>query len=100
MRVGNAKKFKHALDRSILADPAMQCVERNIRLQPGEHIGDIAADIDTGDAIADALERFGASASRIERDRPFRRPSAHQHRNMFHEPPGVPPRRNAALSDN
>ena len=100
MRVGNAQNLEHALDRAVFADPAVQRVEGDVRLQLGEHVGDVAADVDARDAIAGALERVGAAASGIERDRPLRRPAAHQHRNMFHEPSGAPPRRNAALSDN
>src|SRR5476649_2953965 len=100
MRIGNAKDLENALNRSILADTSMQGVEGDIRLQFGEHFSNVAADIDPRNAIAGALERVGATASRIERDWPFRRPAAHQHRNMFHEPSGFPPRRDAALSDN
>ncbi len=87
MRVGDAQDFENALDRPVFADPAVQRVERDVGLQPCEDFGDVARDVDAGDAVAGLLERGGAAVSGIERDRPFRRPAAHQNRNMLHEPP-------------
>src|SRR5579863_1771264 len=59
----------------------------DVGLQLGEHVGDVAGDVDPRDAIACAFERVRATAPRIERDRPLRRPAPHKHRDMFHETP-------------
>ena len=54
-------------------------------LELGQHIGDVAIDIDAGDAKAFGFERLGAGLARAQRNLPLRREPAHQHRDMsFH----------------
>ena len=48
MGVGNAQDFQHALDRAVLADPPVQRIEGDVGLEPGEHFGDVAVDVDAG----------------------------------------------------
>ena len=55
MRVGNGEIFENALDGTILAEGPMQRIEDDVGLEFGKHRGDIAVDIDAGDAIAFAL---------------------------------------------
>ena len=62
MAVGNAEDFEDALQRAVLARTAVQHVERDVGLQHRQHGGDVAADIDLGDAVAVA---FGASAQAL-----------------------------------
>ena len=54
MSIGNAENFQHALQRAVFAGPAVQHVERDVGLGFGQRGGDIAADIDRRDAVAEA----------------------------------------------
>ena len=51
--------------------------------EPRQHLGDVALDVDARDAIAAGLQRVGAGVARRQRHRPFARPAAHQHRDVF-----------------
>ncbi|GLS28837.1 hypothetical protein GCM10007937_05440 [Mesorhizobium albiziae] len=64
MRVGNGKILEDALDRAILSERPMQGVERNIRLELGEHPTDIATDIDAGDLVTFLFKRIGTGIPR------------------------------------
>ena len=85
MGVGDAQDLEHALDRAVLAEASVQGVEGDVGLQPGERVGDRAVDVDAGDAIADRLERVGAAAAGVQRNRTLGRPAAHQDRDVFHD---------------
>ena len=78
MGVGNAEDFQDALQRAVLARPAVQHVEGDVGLERAQHGRDVAADIDAGDAVAGALERVGAGLAGAQRDLALRRPAAHQ----------------------
>ena len=52
MGIGDAKRLQQALDAAVLAVAAMQGVEADIGPELGEARGDVAADIDAGDAVA------------------------------------------------
>ena len=43
MGVGNAENFQKALQRAVLAGPAVQHVERDVGLGGGQRRGDLAA---------------------------------------------------------
>ena len=94
MRVGNFKKFQDRLDTAILAERAVQCVEDDIGLRVLEDLDDVSADIDAGDLEACALKCIRARFPGSKRHRSFRRPSPHQHRNVFrthtHSPSWTP----------
>lgn len=64
MGIGDAQHLQHALDRAILAARPMQGVEGDVGLQGRELRGYVSADIDLGDAIADAFQRPGAGLAR------------------------------------
>jgi hypothetical protein len=68
MAVGNAEDFEQALEATIFAERTVQQVERDVRLQPCQHLGDVAADVEARDAIAAALGRIGAIIARAQRD--------------------------------
>ena len=83
MAVGDAENLQDALQRAVLAGPAMQDIERDIGLEPAQHRRDITAGIDGGDAIADAGERIGAGFARTQRDLALGRPASHQNGDML-----------------
>ena len=84
MGVGNAQNLEHALDRSVLADLAVQGVEGDVGLEARQGVGDRAIDVDAGDAVAGGLERVGALPAGVQRHRTLGRPAAHQDRDVFH----------------
>ena len=43
MAVGNAENFQQALQRAVLARPAVQHIERDVGLRGGQRRGDVAA---------------------------------------------------------
>src|SRR5262249_26075756 len=67
-----------AVERAVLAGAAMQHVEGFLGLEGLQQGGDVAADVDAGDAIALLFERLGTGASGIDRHLPLGRPAAHQ----------------------
>ncbi len=77
-RVGNAENFKKALQRAVLAGPAVQHVERDVGFGGGQRRGDVAGDVDRGDAIAEAAKRIGAGFAGAQRDVALGRPAPHQ----------------------
>ena len=83
MAVGNAENFQHALQRAVLAGPAVQHIERDVGLGGGQRRGDVTAGVDRGDPIAEAAKRFGAGLARAQRDVALRRPAPHQNGNVF-----------------
>ena len=48
MAVGNAENFQHALQRAVLAGPAVQNVEGDIGLGRGERRRDVTVGVDFG----------------------------------------------------
>ncbi len=66
MAVGNAEDFQNALQRAVLAGPAVQHVERDVGLQRTENGGDVAPGIDRRHTIAEAGERIGAGLARAQ----------------------------------
>ena len=91
MAVGNAENFQHALQRAVLAGPAVQHVEGDVGLQRAENGGDVAPDIDRRHAIAEADERIGAGLARAQRDFALGRPASHQNGDVLrHAPSPVP----------
>ena len=78
MAVGNADDLQEALQRAVLARPAVQHVERHVGLHGVEHGGDVAADVDARHAIAEPRERVRAGLARTAATppaRPTSRPS-------------------------
>src|SRR5262249_19826989 len=69
---------EHALQGAVLAGPAMQHVERHIRLQGLQHSRDVAPDVDLGDAVAFPLESVRARLSGTHTDLALSRPATHQ----------------------
>ena len=82
MGVGDAERLQHALDAAILAEAAMQRVEADVGAKLGELGRHVAPDIEAAHAVALRFERLGAGLAGAERDFPFRRPAAHQHRDV------------------
>ena len=82
MGVGDADRLEHALDAAVLAEAAMQRVEAHVGAKRGELGRHVAPDIEAGHAVALRFERLGAGLAGTERDFPFRRPAAHQHRDV------------------
>ena len=78
MGVGDGEDFQHALQRAVLARPAVQHVERDVGLDGGEHRRDVAADIERRHAIALAHQRISAGLAGAQRDLALGRPASHQ----------------------
>ena len=76
----------------------MQGVEDDVGLQSGQHVADVARDVDAGDPVALAFQRAGAGFARSQRHLSFGRPAAHQDCDVLaHELlPGCEDRRAAA----
>ena len=83
MRVGNVQHFEQALHAAVFAPLPVQRVEADVGLELGQHVGDIAADVDFGDLIAFFAQRLCAALSGHQTDRTLRRPAAHQHGDML-----------------
>ena len=78
MAVRNAENFQKALQRAVLAGPAVQHVERDIGLGGSQRRPDLGRYVDLCDPIAETTERIGASLAGSERDFALGRPAAHQ----------------------
>ena len=78
MAVGNAENLQDALQRAVLAGPAVQHIERDIGLGGGQRRGHIGGHIDRGDAIAEPVESVGTSLAGAQRHVALRRPATHQ----------------------
>ncbi len=48
---------------AVLAEPAVQRVEGDVRTQRGERLADLPVDVDPSDAVALMLERLGAGGA-------------------------------------
>ena len=83
MGIGDAEDLEHALDGAVLAIAAVQGIERDVGLQLGEHLGDVAANLDARDAIADAFQRPSTGRAAAEADLTLDGPTAHQHCDML-----------------
>jgi hypothetical protein len=81
--VRDGENLEDALERAVLARAAVQHVESDVRLECLQQRGDVAADVDAGDAIALPLQRLGAGATGIDRYLPLGRPAAHQDGDML-----------------
>ena len=68
MGVGDVEDLEDALDAAVLAEGTVQGVEGDVGLQPRQHVGDVAADVDAGDAVALAFQRIGAGRCRTTSD--------------------------------
>jgi len=57
--------------------------ECDIWLHPGQHLGDVAADVDAGDAITTALGGIGTIVAGPERNLALCGPAAKENRHML-----------------
>ena len=78
MGVGNTEDFQQSLQCAVLAGAAVEDVKRNIGLGGGQRRGDVAADVDRRDAIAEAGKRIGARLAGAQRDFALGRPAPHE----------------------
>ena len=78
MGVGNAEDFQQALQRAVLAGPAMQHIERDVGFGGAQGRRDVAGDVDRGDPVAEAPKRCGAGLAGAQRNVALRRPAPHQ----------------------
>src|SRR5262245_48784349 len=86
MAVGDGENFEHALQRTVLARPPVQHIEGEIRLDGGQHCGDVAADVDAGHLMSEPRERLGAGLARAQRDLALGRPTSHQNGDVLAHP--------------
>src|SRR5262249_17749311 len=86
MAVGDGENFEHALQRAVLARPAVQHVEGEIRFDGGQHRGDVAADVDAGDPMAEPLQRISAGLAGAQRYLALGRPASHQNGDVLAHP--------------
>src|SRR6266446_302157 len=68
---------------AVLARSPVQHVEGNIRLDRGEHRGDVAADVDAGHPMATPRERLGAGLAGAQRYLALGGPAFHQNGDML-----------------
>ena len=78
MAVRDRQNFEHALQRAVLARSPVQHVEGNVRLDRGEHRGDVAAHVDAGHPMATPRERLGAGLAGAQRYLALGGPASHQ----------------------
>ena len=64
VRIGNAQDLEDSLHGPVLADAPVQRVQRDVRLEAGEDVGDVTPDVDRRDPVAFGLERPGAGRAR------------------------------------
>jgi hypothetical protein len=96
MAVGNAENLQHALQRAVLARPTVQHIERDVGLDRAQHVGNVASDIDAGDAIAKPAQGLGRCLAGAQRDFALRRPTPIKNGNVLgHGPLNCAPRRYA-----
>ncbi len=82
MRIGDFQRLKHALDAAVLAPFAVKRIETGIGFEKRKPVGDVAVHVDGRNPIAEVLQRACAGRAGSERNIPFRRPAAHQDRDM------------------
>src|SRR5208337_562532 len=82
MRVGDFERLEHALDAAVLAPFAVKRIETGIGLENGKAVGNVPVHVDGRNPIAEVLQRACAGRAGPERNIPFRRPAAHQDRDM------------------
>ena len=68
---------------TVLARPAVQNIESDVRFDRAEHDGDIAAHVYGGHPIAEARESRGTSFAGEQRNLPLGRPASHQNGNVL-----------------
>ncbi|MNI55090.1 hypothetical protein D3C73_1100170 [compost metagenome] len=78
MGIGQLQRLEDALDAAVLAPFAVQGVEDDVGLQRRQHLGQVAARVDTRDLADLPLQGVRAAAPRGQRDLAFRRQAAHQ----------------------
>ncbi len=89
MAIRNAENFEQALQRAVLARPAVEEVESDLGFRRRESCGDVRSDVDPGDAVAEPVQRVGTSVARSRRYFALGRPASHQDGNVFgHALPG------------
>ena len=84
MAVGDAQDFQNTLDGAVLARPAVQHIERHVRLEPVQHRRDVAPDIDPAYPKPLPFQRIGAGLAGAQRYVAFRGPTTHQNGDMLH----------------
>ncbi len=90
MRIGNFEDFEDALDAAVLAIRPVERIEGNVGTKPRQHLGDVALDVDTGDAETLRLQRIGAGVTGGERHRPLARPALHENGDVLRQDPPLP----------
>ena len=85
------QNFQHALQRAVLAGAAVQHVERDVGFQVTQRRGDVAGDVDAGDAIAELLGSIGAGLAGAQGNLALGRPASHQNGDVFHLASGAKP---------
>src|ERR1700741_3942655 len=84
MTIRNAENLEHALQGAILARPAMQHIERNLRLERAQLRSNLAVDVHAADTVTDPLKRVRARLARTQGHVALGRPSTHENRDVFH----------------
>ena len=69
MRVGDLQEFEDALDRPVLAIGSVERVERHIRPDLAQPLGDVVADIQLGHLVAAVAQGLGAALAGTQRHR-------------------------------
>ena len=78
MRVRDGEHFEDALHATVLAELAVQRVETDIGIYGFELAPEVSIDVDLGDAITLAAQRFTDSRAGVEAHLAFRRQPAHR----------------------
>src|SRR5690606_29688416 len=82
VRIRDPEHLQHALDASILPEGPVKSVERDIRPETRENLGNVALNIDARDTVTGLLERIGTAVPGRQRHGPFAGPATHQHRDV------------------
>ncbi len=83
MAVGNADDFQEALQAPSSPGGPCNTLSTTSGLRSVKLAGDVAGDVDAGDAVAGAFGGIGAGLAGVQRDFALGRPAAHQDRDVF-----------------
>jgi hypothetical protein len=83
MAIGYANELQQALECAVVAWSAVDQIENGVRFERLEHVGDVAADIDSRHPKALLLQRLAARPSGPQRCFARARPTPHQHADVL-----------------
>src|SRR5215469_9206539 len=84
MAIGDLQQFEHALHATVLAPPAVQCVQDLVGCFTVQALGEVGTGIDLDDFISFLAKRLCAGPAGYKADISFRRKAAEENRYACH----------------